>query len=198
MVQGYIQLGYEPEWAWTRAQGDLVRNELTDEWTDRGVTSSKAFAALTNIMHKGAFDLSVKDHKAYKTVPQRENLRDHLTIAEHGVLIFTETIGISLHRKNDSQGFSELQRDAHEAGKAGKGAREIAEATLREPVVSPESYMHLKRLRGSQKEKRKRLQPSLSPTETSQQGKEGQIEQRSLFDAVAEPDQNSTTSTEGL
>jgi len=68
------------------------------------------------MMHKGAFDLSVKDHKAYKAVPQRENL----TIAEHGVLIFTETIGISLHRKNDTQGFSELQRDAHEAGKAGK------------------------------------------------------------------------------
>ncbi len=27
MVQSYIERGYEPDWAWTRAQGDLVRNE---------------------------------------------------------------------------------------------------------------------------------------------------------------------------
>jgi hypothetical protein len=32
VVQRYIERGYEPEWAWVRTQGDLVRNELTDEW----------------------------------------------------------------------------------------------------------------------------------------------------------------------
>lgn len=193
MVHGYIERGYEPEWAWTRAQGDLVRNELTDEWTDRGATNDKEFAALTNIMHKGAFDLSVKEHKVHKSIPRRENLRDHLTITEHGVLIFTETIGISLHRKHDTQGFIELQRDAFEAGKAGKGAREIAEATLGEPVVSSENYMHLKQVKGRNREQRKRLRPSKPDQKgVSQIKKAEQIEQTSLFDTppdrAAEPD----------
>jgi len=107
-VQELIAKGYEPEWAWTRAQGDLVRNELTDEWEDRGARRGE-FGILTGIMHKGAFGLLPREHKAYKNVPQREELRDHLTIAEHGVSIFTETIGISLHRKRDSQGFMDLQ-----------------------------------------------------------------------------------------
>jgi len=34
MVQEFIERGYEPDWAWIRAQGDLIRNELTDEWMD--------------------------------------------------------------------------------------------------------------------------------------------------------------------
>jgi hypothetical protein len=97
MVQSYIERGYEPEWAWIRTQGDLVRNELT------------------------------------------------------------ETIGISLHRKYETQGFAGLQSDAREAGEAGRKAREIAEGTLGEPVVSPENYLHLKRVRGDQKRSKKSL-----------------------------------------
>lgn len=157
MVQSYIERGYEPEWAWIRTQGDLVRNELTDEWADRGATVGREFGILTNIMHKGAFGLSVQDHQTFKTIPPRENLRDHLTLAEHGVSIFTETIGISLHRKYETQGFAGLQSDAREAGEAGRKAREIAEGTLGEPVVSPENYLHLKRVRGDQKRSKKSL-----------------------------------------
>lgn len=157
VVQSYIERGYEPEWAWIRTQGDLVRNELTDEWVDRGATAGREFGILTNSMHKGAFGLSVQDHRAFKTIPSRENLRDHLTLAEHGVSIFTETIGISLHRKHDTHGFVGLQNDAREAGEAGRKAREIAESALGEPVVSQENYLHLKQVRGGQKRSKKSL-----------------------------------------
>ncbi len=157
MVHQYIERGYEPDWAWTRAQGDLVCNELTDEWEDRGAKGPREFGILTGIMHKGAFDLLPSDHKSYKNIPQKENLRDHMTIAEQGVSIFTETIGISLHRKRDTQGFQGLQRDAHDAGRAGKQAREIAEATLGERVVSRENYLHLKKVKGKQQREQKRL-----------------------------------------
>lgn len=175
-VQELVAKGYEPEWAWTRVQGDLVRNELTDQWEDRGAKGGE-FGLLTGIMHKGAFGLLPSEHKTYKNVPQREELRDHLTIAEHGVSIFTETIGISLHRKRDSQGFMDLQRDAHDAGKAGKQAREAAEVTLGEHVVSAENYMHLKKVRGSGKS-RKSL-PSSSASEPTQS---------SLFDEPNSPE----------
>lgn len=165
-VQELIAKGYEPEWAWTRAQGDLVRNELTDEWEDRGAKGGE-FGILTGIMHRRAFGLLPSEHKTYKNVPQKEELRDHLTIAEHGVSIFTETIGISLHRKRDSRGFPDLQRDAHDAGKTGKQAREAAEATLGERVVSSENYMHLKKIRGGTKKAKKTL-PSASDSGPAQ------------------------------
>lgn len=163
-VQEYIAKGYEPEWAWTRTQGDLIRNELTDEWEDRGA-KSREFGILTGIMHKGAFGLLPSEHKKYKHIPQKEDLRDHFTIAEHGVSIFTETIGISLHRKRDSQGFMALQRDAHDAGEAGRQAREVAESALDDQVVSSENYMHLKKLQGHERVPKKRLpDPSNSGT----------------------------------
>jgi len=114
-------------------------------------------------MHKGAFGLLPSEHKTYKNIPKKEELRDHLTIAEHGVSIFTETIGISLHRKHDSQGFMDLQRDAHDAGKVEKQAREAAEATLGEQVVSSENYMHLKKVRGDRKIAKKTLPSPLDP-----------------------------------
>lgn len=167
-VQELIAKGYEPEWAWTRAQGDLVRNELTDEWEDRGAKGGE-FGMLTGMMYRGAFGLLPSEHKTYKNIPQREELRDHLTIAEHGVSIFTETIGITLHRKRASQGFADLQRDAHDAGKAGKQAREAAEATLGERVVSSENYMHLKKVQSSRKKSKKTL-PSASDPGSDQPG----------------------------
>lgn len=162
-IQELIAKGYEPEWAWTRAQGDLVRNELTDEWEDRGARGGE-FGILTGIMHRGAFGLLPSEHKKLKDVPRKEELRDHLTIAEHGVSIFTETIGISLHRKRDSQGFTDLQRDAHDADKAGKQAREAAEATLGEHVVSSENYMHLKKIPSNRKKTKKTLPSASAPT----------------------------------
>lgn len=172
-VQEYIDQGYEPDWAYIRTQGDLIRNELTDEWEGRGAKGPE-YGVLTGIMHKDAFGLTTGDHKLYKHIPKGEELRNHMTIAEQGVSIFTETIGISLHRDRDSQGFMQLQRDAHDAGQAGRQAREVAEKTLGKPVVSSENYMHLKKIRGGGKKGQKRLQGSppsqpASENQTSQQ-----------------------------
>src|SRR5258707_5856247 len=170
-VQEYIDRGYEPEWAGIRTQDDLVRNDLTDTWTDRGAQGSE-FGMLTATMHKGAFGILPGAHKQYKKIPAKEELCDHMTIPELGVSIFTESIGITLRRKRDSQGFQELQRDAHDAGEAGRQARETAEATLGEPVVSSENYMHLKKIKGSKPKKALPGSPGTGPQPT----------QRSLFE----------------
>jgi hypothetical protein len=166
-VQEYLDRGYELDWASVRTQGDMVRNDLTDTWTDRGAQGPE-FGILTATMHKGAFGIPPGEHKRYKNVPAKEELRDHLTIPELGVSIFTETIGISLHQKRDSQGFEELQHDAHDAGEAGRKAREVAEEALGERVVSSENYMHLKKVRGGGKS-RKALPGSLAskPTQSN-------------------------------
>ena len=88
-----------------------------------------------------------------------------MTIPELGVSIFTESIGITLHRKRDSQGFEALQHDAYDAGQAGKQAREAAEAALGERVVSSQNFIHLKKVKGR---KSKRTLPSTSSPQPNQ------------------------------
>ncbi len=48
----YEKKGYPKEWIDKRLRGIAVRQDLTDEWKQRGVSNSQEFAILTNeIMH---------------------------------------------------------------------------------------------------------------------------------------------------
>jgi DNA-damage-inducible protein D len=51
----YEKKGYPKEWIDKRLRGIAVRQDLTDEWKDRGAASSKEFAILTNEIMHGAF-----------------------------------------------------------------------------------------------------------------------------------------------
>jgi DNA-damage-inducible protein D len=66
MRQHYRALGYSDEWINARMQGIVVRDELTQEWHERGAKEGKQFAALTEILHSGTFDISSAEHKAVK------------------------------------------------------------------------------------------------------------------------------------
>ena len=58
-----------------------MRQDLTDEWKQRGVASSHEFANLTNEIMHGTFALKVNKYKQVKALA-RENLRDHMTDIE--------------------------------------------------------------------------------------------------------------------
>jgi hypothetical protein len=77
----YEKKGYQKEWIDKRLRGIAVRQDLTDEWKDRGAASSKEFAILTNEIMQGTFDLKVDEYKQVKSLA-RENLRDHMTDIE--------------------------------------------------------------------------------------------------------------------
>jgi DNA-damage-inducible protein D len=81
MKQLYEQKGYPKEWIDKRLRGIAVRQDLTDEWKNRGARNSLEFAILTNEIMQGAFDLKVDDYKSVKGL-ERENLRDHMTDME--------------------------------------------------------------------------------------------------------------------
>ena len=74
----YLAKGYPEPWIKARLQGIQARNELTDEWKAHGVQDQQ-YAILTNIIHRGTFDLSVREHKALKGL-KKENLRDNMTV----------------------------------------------------------------------------------------------------------------------
>ena len=56
----YEKKGYPKEWIDKRMRGIAVRQDLTDEWKNRGATTSKEYAILTNEIMQGAFDLKEK------------------------------------------------------------------------------------------------------------------------------------------
>src|SRR5665648_100226 len=59
-MQGlYEKKGYPKEWIDKRLRGIAVRQDLTDEWKDRGASNSLEFAILTNEIMHGAFAVSL-------------------------------------------------------------------------------------------------------------------------------------------
>lgn len=135
MKQLYQSKGYSPEWIEKRARGIAVRNELTDEWRDRGIQNSLEFAILTNEIMQGTFDMKVGDYKKFKGL-KKENLRDHMDDME---LIFTmlgEATTTKLTTDKNSKGYDQLKSDAHQAGVATGKARKNIEDTINKKVVS--------------------------------------------------------------
>ncbi|SRR6266849_5965245 len=110
--QTYRAKGYDDAWIEERIKNDLIRNELTDEWKGRGAKEGTEFAVLTNTIHEGTFDISIQAHKKYKLLPTKAGLRDHMTPLELALTSLSEATAITLHQDRDSQGFSELKRDA--------------------------------------------------------------------------------------
>ncbi len=144
----YRAKGYDEAWIDARIKNDLIRNELTDEWKDRGAKEGVEFAVLTNELSKGTFGMTVSVYKDYKLLPTKQNLRDHMTPIELALTSLSEATSITFHRERDSQGFPELKRDTTDAGRATGKARKALEEDLGRSVVSQENYLKTKIVKG--------------------------------------------------
>ncbi len=80
-VKEYYELkGYPKDWIDKRLRGIAIRQELTDEWKDRGVAKEKDFAILTNEISKATFGKTVQEYKEFKGLKKKnQNLRDHMS-----------------------------------------------------------------------------------------------------------------------
>ncbi|MDD2500857.1 MAG: Bro-N domain-containing protein [Geobacter sp.] len=142
MKQLYEQKGYPKEWIDKRLRGIAVRQDLTDEWQQRGARNSREYAILTNEIMQGAFDLKVDDYKAVKGL-ERENLRDHMTDMELILTMLAEATTTKLHRDRDSQGFEPLKKDAQDGGAVAGRTRRDIEKQSGVAVVSSSNYKAL-------------------------------------------------------
>lgn len=138
----YEKKGYPKEWIDKRLRGIAVRQDLTDEWKERGAASSKEFAILTNEIMHGTFDLKVDEYKQVKSL-QRENLRDHMTDIELILTMLAEATTTKLHRDRDSQGMDPLKKDAKDGGAVAGRTRKDIEQQTGKPVISPENFKQL-------------------------------------------------------
>ena len=142
-MQGlYEKKGYPKEWIDKRLRGIAVRQDLTDEWKERGAATSLEFAILTNEIMQGTFDLKVDEYKQVKALV-RENLRDHMTDIELILTMLAEATTTKLHRDRDSQGMEPLKKDAKDGGAVAGRTRKDIEQQTGKPVISTENFKQL-------------------------------------------------------
>ncbi|HEY7340837.1 MAG TPA: Bro-N domain-containing protein [Ktedonobacterales bacterium] len=140
----YRRLGYDEDWIGQRLLNIVTRDELTEEWQQRGAEEGRQFAVLTDTLHRGTFDVGVREHQVIKHIGRTQNLRDSMTRVELALSTLAEATAAELHQTRDSQGFEELRSDTQEAGEVGGAARRDIEARTGHPVVSGENYKTLR------------------------------------------------------
>jgi hypothetical protein len=138
--ENWQKMGRSDKWIQQRMTGQETRNKLTDYWQTHGVQGSDQFALLTNLIHQEWAGVSVKDHKALKTL-KTQNLRDHMSEAE---LIFTALAELStrqIAQKEQAQGLSENAKAGVSGGRVAKRAKEDLEQLTGQLVVTGSNFL---------------------------------------------------------
>src|SRR3989339_188411 len=136
----YKAKGYSDAWIEKRMRGIAIREELTDEWKNRGAREAKDYEILTSEISKATFGVTPSEYKKLKGL-ERENLRDHMDDFE---LIFTmlgERSTTEIHRNEDSSGVDKLKSDAKAGGVIAGDARKALEKRLGRSVVTKKNYL---------------------------------------------------------
>jgi DNA-damage-inducible protein D len=144
MKELYELKGYPKDWIDKRLRGIAVRQNLTDEWKERGIKKENDFAILTAEISKATFGLTPSEYKKLKGLPQKsQNLRDHMTDLE---LIFTmlgERVTTEISQKEKPDTFPKNKGVAKRGGRVAGTARKATEKEIGRSVVSRENYLAL-------------------------------------------------------
>lgn len=142
MKELYEQKGYPKDWIDKRLRGIAIRQNLTDEWKERGITEDRDYAILTAEISKATFGMTPSAYKAYKGLESpNQNLRDHMTDLE---LIFTmlgERVTTELSRQEKPDTMSKHKSVAKRGGKVAGNARKETEKELGRSIISSENYL---------------------------------------------------------
>ncbi|MBU4490955.1 MAG: Bro-N domain-containing protein [Euryarchaeota archaeon] len=154
MKEIYKLKGYSDEWIEKRVRGVAIRDELTDEWDKRGVSSKQDYSILTAEISRATFGLTPSEYKRLKGL-ENENLRDHMDDIELILTMLGEATTTRFTRHRDSQQFPALRKDAKDGGDVAGATRKDIEGKLGKGVVSSDNYLEapekIKRLENKKK-----------------------------------------------
>jgi prophage antirepressor-like protein len=138
----YEKKGYPKDWIDKRLRGIAIRQNLTDEWKRRGITSESDFAILTAEISKATFGMTPSEYKDFKGLTKKnQNLRDHMDDLE---LIFTmlgERVTTEISQKENPETFKESKKIAKRGGKVAGVARKETEKELGRSVSTPDNFL---------------------------------------------------------
>ena len=142
MKELYEKKGYPKDWIDKRLRGIAIRQNLTDEWKRRGISSEQDFAILTAEISKATFGMTPSEYKEFKGLTKKnQNLRDHMDDLE---LIFTmlgERVTTEISQKEAPETFEESRRIAKRGGNVAGVARKETEKELGRGVSTPNNYL---------------------------------------------------------
>ena len=138
----YEAKGYPKDWIDKRLRGIAIRQNLTDEWKERGIREERDFAILTAEIARATFGVTHSEHRAIKGLTKKgQNLRDHMTDLE---LIFTmlgERVTTEISQQEKPDTFAESKRVARRGGNVAGVARKETERELGHSVVSGQNFL---------------------------------------------------------
>ncbi len=139
----YEQKGYSKDWVDKRLRGIAIRQNLTDEWQERGIHAKKDYAILTAEISKATFGMTPTEYRKFKSIPDKSkaNLRDNMTDLE---LIFTmlgEKVTTEISHKEKPDTFLGNMRVAKRGGGVAGIARKETEKELGGSIISSKNYL---------------------------------------------------------
>ena len=136
----YKAKGYSDDWIEKRMRSITIREELTDEWKNRGVKEQLEYAILTAEISKATFGLTPSEYKKVKGL-KSQNLRDHMNDLELIFSMLGEASTTAIVKNKNPKGFVENKEAAKQGGAVAGIARKELEAKTGEKVVSSENYL---------------------------------------------------------
>lgn len=142
----YKAKGYPEDWIEKRMRAIAIREELTEEWKQRGIREDRDYAILTAEISKAAFGVTPSEHKRVKGL-KRENLRDHMNDLELIFSMLGEAATTEITRTQDSQGFEPNRKAAREGGAVAGKARKALEDRTGRKIVSKGNFLPTSKVR---------------------------------------------------
>ncbi len=137
-LETYLKKGYSEEWVHQRLLAIRIRNELTDEWSKRGVQKGREYAILTDEITRAWSGMSTRQYKDFKGL-KKENLRDNMSNLELVLTMLAEASTTDIAKAEQPQGFAENQTVARRGGNVAGVARKALEAETGKPVVTSQN-----------------------------------------------------------
>lgn len=140
MKELYEKKGYPKDWIDKRLRGIAIRQNLTDEWKERGITTSTDFAILTAEISKATFGITPSEYKGLKGL-NKENLRDHMDDLELLFIMLGERVTTEISQKEKPDSFEESKQVAKRGGSVAGKARKNTEKELGRSVITSKNYL---------------------------------------------------------
>lgn len=131
----YLKLGYSESWINQRLKSIEIRNELTNEWKNRGLKEGFQFATLTDIISKTWSGNTTREYKILKGL-KKENLRDNMTNTELILNMLAEASTKEISQAIQPDTFEESKVVAQQGGNVAHVALKELEAKTGKKVVT--------------------------------------------------------------
>ena len=145
-LEVYRRKGYSDDWINQRLKAIDARKEFTDELKTNGISNSKEFASLTDLLTKIWSGYTTKEYKSYKGLT-KENLRDNMINMELVLNMLAEVTSTEISKSNDEKNNNNAKNSVIEGGTIAKNTREQIEIKTGEKIVTNTNNKNINKIK---------------------------------------------------